>query len=126
MQWHWGNIGSMLACLSALIIAAATLIRSPEALRDWRTRQLVEADAARARAEADRTEAEQVVLDRRRTLSGWSPGGVETYTVALATDPAEMEQGARELSGGVQRVTSCCASMRASTAARAGGTTCGG
>jgi hypothetical protein len=51
MQWHWGNIGSMLAGLLALIIAVAALIRSPGALRDWRTRQLVEADAARARAE---------------------------------------------------------------------------
>jgi hypothetical protein len=60
------------------------------------------------------------VLDRRRTLSARSLGGIETYTVALVTDPVEMEQGARELSGGAQRVTSCCASMRASTAARAG------
>jgi len=33
-------------------------------------------------------------------LSGWLPGGVETYTVAPVTDPAEMEQAARELSGG--------------------------
>jgi hypothetical protein len=33
-------------------------------------------------------------------LLGWPPGGVETYAVALVTDPAEMEQAARELSGG--------------------------
>jgi len=100
MQWHWGNIGSMLAGLSALIIAVAALTRSPGALRDWRARQLAEADAARARAEADRAQAEQLAPDRRRTLSGWSPGGVETYTVALVTKSAEMEHAARELSGG--------------------------
>jgi len=44
----------MLAGLSALFIAVAALIRSPGALRDWRARQLAEADAARAHAEADR------------------------------------------------------------------------
>jgi len=36
MQWHWGNIGSMLAGLSTIIIAVAALIRSPGVLRDWR------------------------------------------------------------------------------------------
>lgn len=46
MQWHRGNIGSMLAPLPALIIAVAALIRSPGTLRDWRARQLAEADAA--------------------------------------------------------------------------------
>jgi hypothetical protein len=44
MQWHWGNTGSMLAGLSA-IIAVAALIRSPGVLRDWRARQDAEADA---------------------------------------------------------------------------------
>jgi hypothetical protein len=35
---------------------------------------------------------EERQLERRRTLLGWSPGGVETYAVALVTDPAEMER----------------------------------
>lgn len=100
MQWHWGNIGSMLAGLSTIIIAMAALIRSPGALRDWRARQAAEADAAKARAEADREAAEQARLERRRTLLGWSPGGVETYSVAEVTDPDELEQAAQELRAG--------------------------
>ena len=99
MQWHWGNIGSMLAGLSTIIIAVAALIRSPGVLRDWRARQDAEADAARARAEADRAQAEAVALDRRRTLLGWSPHGVETYTVALVTGTEEMERAVAELTG---------------------------
>jgi len=94
---HWGNIGSMLAGVSTIIIAVAALIRSPGALRDWRARQLAEAEAATARAENERAQAEQVALDRRRTLSGWSPGGVTTWTVTLFTDPLEMDRAKREL-----------------------------
>jgi hypothetical protein len=90
----------MLAGLSTIVIAAAALVRGPGAVRDWRTRQLAEADAAAARAEADRAHAEDVALDRRRTLSGWSPHGVTTWTVALVTDPLEMERAAAELAGG--------------------------
>jgi hypothetical protein len=100
MQWHWGNIGSMLAGLSTIIIAVAALIRSPGVLRDWRARQGAEADAARARAEADRAQAEAVALDRRRTLLGWSPRGVETYTVALVTGTEDMERAVAELTRG--------------------------
>lgn len=100
MQWHWGNIGSFLAGLSTVIIAVAALIRAPGALRDWRARQGAEADAAKARADVDREQAEEIRLERRRTLSGWSPGGVESYTVALVTDPAEIERAAAELNGG--------------------------
>jgi hypothetical protein len=100
MEWHWGNIGSMLQGLSVVVIAIAALVRSPAALRDWRARQAAEADAARAQAEVSRAEAEATRLERRRTLLGWSPGGVETYTVALVTAPDEMEQAAQELSGG--------------------------
>lgn len=37
---------------------------------------------------------EQAVTGRIALL-GWSPGGVETYTVALVTDPAEMERATR-------------------------------
>lgn len=98
MQWHWGNIGSFLAGLSTVIIAVAALVRSPGALRDWRARQNAEADAARARGEIDRAQAEEVALARRRTLSGWSPGGVTSFTTLVVTDPAELEQAARELS----------------------------
>jgi hypothetical protein len=69
---------------------------------DWHSwpHGAAEADAARAQAEVSRAEAEATRLERRRTLLSWSPGGVETYTVALVTAPGEMEQAAQELSGG--------------------------
>jgi hypothetical protein len=35
MQWHWGNIGSMLAGLSTILIAVAALIRGPAVVRSW-------------------------------------------------------------------------------------------
>lgn len=100
MQWHWGNIGSMLAGLSTIAIAVGALIRGPAVVRSWLDRQGAEAEEARARAEALRADTEEHRLDRRRTLLGWSPGGVETYTVALVTDAAEMERAANELTGG--------------------------
>ena len=109
-MWHWGNIGSFLAGLSTVVIAVAALVRSPGALRDFRTRQAAQADAARAQAELAREQAEETRLERRRTLQGWSPGGVETYTVALVTDPAEMDRAAAELAGGGP--TGYCAARR--------------
>jgi hypothetical protein len=92
MQWHWGNIGSALAGLSTLVIAAAALIRGPAALRDWSARQ-------RAQAEAAREEAEGIRLERRRHLSGWSGNGVDTYGVALVTEAGELAAALGELTG---------------------------
>lgn len=100
MQWHWGNIGSMLAGLSTIVIAVGALIRGPAVVRSWLDRQAADAEEARARAEALRADAEERRLERRRTLLGWSPHGVETYTVALVTDPAEMDRAKAELTGG--------------------------
>jgi len=101
MQWHYGNIGSMLAGLSTILIAVAALIRGPAVIRSWLDGKAADAEGvARARAAALRGEAEERRLERRRTLLGWSPGGVETYTVALVTDPAEMDRAKAELTGG--------------------------
>jgi hypothetical protein len=100
MQWHWGNIGSMLACLSTIVIAVGALIRGPAVVRAWLDRQAADAEEARAQAEALREEADNRSLERRRTLPGWSPHGVETYRVALVTDLAEMDCAKAELTGG--------------------------
>jgi hypothetical protein len=35
MQWHWGNIGSVLAGLSTVAIAVGALIRGPAVVRSW-------------------------------------------------------------------------------------------
>ena len=93
MEWHWGNIGSFLAGLSTVVIAAAALIRGPAALRDWQALK-------RAQAETARGEAENIRLERRRGPSGWSRTGVEVYGVALVTGGDELAQAARELAGG--------------------------
>lgn len=77
MQWHWGNIGSMLAGLSTIVIALAALKQGPAAVRAWLDRQAADAEEARARAAALSADAEERRLERRRTLLGWSPGGVE-------------------------------------------------
>ena len=97
MQWHWGNIGSFLggaaAAVSALIVAAVTLIRGPAALTAWQARQRAQADAAREQAQTTR-------LERRRGLSGWSANGVNTYPVTLVTEAGELGQAVTELTGG--------------------------
>lgn len=100
MQWHWGNIGSAVAGLSAFIIAMAAVVRSPGVVREIRARQAAQAEAAKAQAEAAREQAETIRLDRERGLSGWSAAGVETYGVTLVTETDELESAARELSGG--------------------------
>ena len=88
MQWHWGNIGSFFGGLAAVLIAIGALIRGPAVIRAWLDRQAADAEEARARAQSLRDDAEERRLERRRTLLGWSQGGVETYTVALVTDAA--------------------------------------
>lgn len=93
MQWHWGNIGSAIAGAAALAIAVAALIRSPAALRDWQARQRNQAAAAYEETETTR-------LNRRRSLSGWSAHGIETYRVTLITEPDELSQAATELTSG--------------------------
>jgi hypothetical protein len=92
-QWHWGNIGSFIAGTSALLIAAAAIIRSPAALREWMARQ-------KAQAEAAQEEAETIRLDRRRGLSGWSATGVEVYGVTLVTSEDELRSAASEIASG--------------------------
>jgi hypothetical protein len=100
VQWHWGNIGSMLAGLSTILIAVAALIRGPAVIRAWLDGKAADAEEARARAVSLREEADERRLERRRTLLGWSPGGVETYTVALVADAEEMDRAKAELTGG--------------------------
>jgi hypothetical protein len=39
MEWHRGNIGSMLQGLSVVVIAIAALVRSPAALRALRAQR---------------------------------------------------------------------------------------
>jgi hypothetical protein len=104
MQWHWGNIGSAAAGLAALIATVAAVygvIRyGPAWLSDSRERQQAQAAAAREQERLAREQAEQIRLDRRRHLSGWSVGGVETYTVALVASAEEMTRARDELAGG--------------------------
>jgi hypothetical protein len=72
----------------------------PAWLRDSRERQQAQAAAAREQEGLAREQAEQIRLDRRRQLSGWSRGGVETYSVALVTSAEQMDQAKTELLAG--------------------------
>jgi hypothetical protein len=101
MQWHWGNIGSAAAGLAALIATVAAVygvIRfGPAWLRDSRDRQQAQAAAAREQEALAREQAEQIRLDRRRLLHGWSGHGIDTFGVALVTSAEEMDQAKAEL-----------------------------
>lgn len=102
---HWGNIGSAAAGLAALIAAVFAVVyalvkkQGPAWLQAVRDRERAQADAARAQEGLAHEQAEQIRLARRRGLYGWSDN-IETYTVALVTEPAELEQAARELARG--------------------------
>jgi len=106
MQWHWGNIGSAAAGLAALIAAvfavSYALIKrqGPAWLQAVRERESAQADVAREQAGLAREQAEQIRLDRRRSLQGWSRGGLATYAVALVTSAAEMDRARDELTSG--------------------------
>ncbi|SRR6266516_718381 len=94
MQWHWGNIGTAMAGFSAAIVALGALVRGPGALRAW-------LDNQRAQAQAAREEAATIRRQRRAHLHGWTGHGLDTYQVALVTDPDELTKAREEvLSGG--------------------------
>lgn len=101
MQWHWGNIGSAAAGIGALIAALFAVygvIRyGPPWLRDSRQRLQAQAAAARQQETLAREQAEQILLDRRRRLEGWSSGAVAAYTVALVTSGGEMNEARDQL-----------------------------
>ena len=106
MQWHWGNIGSAAAGLAALIATvfavsyAIVKRQGPAWLQAVRERESAQADAAREQAGLAHEQAEQIRLDRRRSLQGWSRGGLATYAVALVTSAAEMDRARDELTSG--------------------------
>jgi hypothetical protein len=94
MQWHWGNIGSAAGGLAALLVALLTLPQLPGAIRDLRSRWRQQAALA---AEQE----EQIALERRARLSGWSAHGVDTFGVTLVTAPEELTQAAAEIGAGL-------------------------
>ena len=106
MQWHWGNIGSAAAGLAALIAAVFAVTyaifkkQGPEWLQAIREREHAQAEAAREQGDLAHEQAEQIRLERHRSLEGWSRGGVNTYTVALVTSAEQITEAREELTGG--------------------------
>ena len=104
MQWHWGNIGSAAAGLAALLATVFTIYGvvkyGPAWLRDSRARQQAQAAAASEQAILARQQGEQISLERRRGLHGWSRHGVDAFLVALVTSAEEMAEAREELTGG--------------------------
>ena len=90
MEWHWGNIGSAAGGLAALLVALLTLPQLPGAIRDLRGRW-------RQQAALAAEQREQIALERRARLSGWSAHGVDTFGVTLVTTPGELTQAAAEI-----------------------------
>ena len=87
----WGELGSALSGLAAVVLATAAIIGGSAGLGDWRARQRAQ------KALADE-QAENIRLDRRRILNGWSRNGLPVYRVTLVTDEAELANAAQELS----------------------------
>jgi hypothetical protein len=100
-----GDLGSFVSGLAAVVLAVAAIIGGGAGLGDWRAKQRAQRDVA---AE----EANNLRLNRRRLNHGWSPHGVDSYGVALVTEPAEFSLAQAELTSGgptdyvVMRVTS--------------------
>src|SRR5262249_32046236 len=98
MQWHWGNIGSALQGFALVGVAIGALIHGPAWVRARIDLRRAEAEAARAQAEVFREQAETERLTRRARLSGWSGHGVNSFSVELVKDPAEIDRARDELS----------------------------
>lgn len=83
MDVHWGNIGSFVGGVAALLLAAVAIVTGTAGLKDWRAQM-------RRQGELAVEQRNSILLDRRRSLQGWSPHGVNTFGVQLVTDPVEM------------------------------------
>jgi len=101
-----GNIGLAAAGLAAPLAAvfavsyAIVKRQGPAWLQAVREHESAQADAAREHAALAREQAEQIRLDRRRSLQGWSRGDLATYAVAPVTSAAEMDRARDELTSG--------------------------
>jgi hypothetical protein len=104
MQIHWGNLGSAAAGFAALIAAlfgiGYALHQGPAWLRDIRSRQQAQTEAANNQAVLAHEEAEQILLDRRRLLHGWSRGSLATFNVVLVSSEADLTRARIELKSG--------------------------
>jgi hypothetical protein len=78
--------------LAALLVAIVTLPQLPGGVRDWRERQRAQADLAEE-------QRDQLALERRARLYGWSGHGIDTFGVTLVTTPEELDRASIELGG---------------------------
>jgi hypothetical protein len=98
---HWGNAGAAVARVRRAHRGHRRHGRSDQVraawIRDARKREQARAREAEAQASLAREQEKQIVLDRRRSLNGWSPGGLDTFAAALVTTGEEMDQAREEL-----------------------------
>src|SRR4051794_5719768 len=90
MEVHWGNIGSFVGGGAALVLTVVAVVTGAAGLKDWRARM-------RQQGELAEEQRNSILLDRRRSLQGWSPHGVNTFGVQLVTDPDEMRNAVEAL-----------------------------
>lgn len=88
-----GNLGDFASGVGTIILTGAALWGGGAALQDLR---------ARLRQQRDLTaeQREQIRLDRRRVLNGWSRGGTHVYGVQLVGQPEELNKAVKELIAG--------------------------
>jgi hypothetical protein len=82
----------MLGGLAALVVAIVTLPQIPGGVKDWRARQ-------REQAALAVEQREQIAVERRARLQGWSGHGIDTFGVTLVTAPEELQKASAELGG---------------------------
>jgi hypothetical protein len=78
--------------LAALLVAIVTLPQLPGGVHDWRERQ-------RAQAALAEEQRDQLALERRARLYGWSGHGIDAFGVTLVTTPEELDRASIELGG---------------------------
>lgn len=88
-----GNLGDFVSGVGAIILTAAALWGGGAALQDVRAR-------LKQQRELAAEQREQIRLDRRRVLNGWTRGGNQVYGVQLVDQPEELNKAVKELAAG--------------------------
>ncbi len=90
---HYGNIGSFIGGLAAVVIAIVSLWFAPSAFREWRAKLEAEKHLAREREK-------EIRINRYRSVQGWMIGGVDSWAVDIVVEPTEIDGAMSELRSG--------------------------
>jgi hypothetical protein len=88
-----GSLGDFASGVGTIVLTGAALWGGGAALQDVRAR-------LKQQRELSAEQREQIRLDRRRVLNGWSRGGTHVYGVQLVSQPEELNNAVKELVAG--------------------------